>query len=319
MTLPIHKYYSLKKAAKLAGCDVSDLIHFASIGVLQICIKIPMIDFFFNIPESADEEVNVIQVTSTSTLSFEGRIFTDESSETFEELVTDENADHEQVFVLEDELPEFSRHFLRYSYKSEYFSITERYEVNYKRKEIEKWSGFLAIPQEFIEAEERFLSDNWDDWDITVDTLFPPRCENFVNGRGYTIGYFYMDDWYNVNSKDMYITHYELELLRSGGRHVNDDPNTNHLKQSVSSQGVIQSVNKRVERHAANREGLLKASIFILSKYPNECRGERKEISPEKWRDCLLKHKDEVPPLMITSAEVILKHLRTAVNGKLDS
>ncbi|MEA0415074.1 hypothetical protein P2R14_19425 [Escherichia coli] len=48
MKLPAHKYYSLDKAAKLAGCEVSDLIHYAAIGVLEICIKIPPIELFYH-------------------------------------------------------------------------------------------------------------------------------------------------------------------------------------------------------------------------------------------------------------------------------
>lgn len=320
MALPVHKYYSLEKAAKVANCDVSDLIHFASIGVLQICMKILPVDLLFS-ASSSSEEVRVLEVTSTSTLSFEGRVLEEESKEINTEQGDAGNDDHYSSDSNDeiDETDEYSRHYKRFSYKSDYFSITERYEINTRKKEIENWSGLLAIPQEFIESDENYLSDHWDDWDISVDVLLPPRCDSGVNSRGYSIGYFYMDDWHSVNSSNLYITHYELGLLMDGGRDVNDAPNKSAIKQVPNSSNIIQPVNKRVERHAANREALLKSAIYILSKYPDECRGERKEISPEKWRDCLLAHKAETPPLIITNAEVILKHLRNAVNGKLDS
>ena len=79
----------------------------------------------------------------------------------------------------------------------------------------------------------------------------------------------------------------------------------------------IKKVNHVAEHHATNREKLFKSAIFLLSKYPDECRGERKEISPEKWRDCIISHKDEIPTLALTNEDVILKHLRSAANGKV--
>ncbi|HIE6128570.1 TPA: hypothetical protein ACXN4M_001039 [Proteus mirabilis] len=41
MALPIRLYYPLDLAAKEIGCDINDLLHFASIGVLEICIAAP--------------------------------------------------------------------------------------------------------------------------------------------------------------------------------------------------------------------------------------------------------------------------------------
>lgn len=72
---------------------------------------------------------------------------------------------------------------------------------------------------------------------------------------------------------------------------------------------------RNTERHATNREGLLKSAIHLLSKYPEECRGEKKEISAEKWANCILKYKGEIPPLMITNRDVIINKLREALNG----
>lgn len=299
MKLPEHKYYSLEKAAKIAECDVADLIHFAAIGFLQICIKMPMIDFFFNLKEKSenDDEPELLKVESTSIL-----------------LIND--ADLQQYRTSNDKAPEI--HWLRFSYKSDYFSIIERYDVNKREKDIEKWSGMLAIPQEFIEHEELELS-LWEDWDISVSELYAPRCEKVAHDPKYIIGDFYIDGWYEINRRNMYITSYELGLLCAGGKNIDIEDNTGEKLKPDTTNVINLQVNKRSERHAANREKLLTSAIFILSHYPDECRGERKEISPEKWRDCLLKRKNEVPPLMITNEEVILRHLRTAVNGKGDS
>jgi N-acetylglucosamine-6-phosphate deacetylase len=117
----------------------------------------------------------------------------------------------------------------------------------------------------------------------------------------------------------MYITSYEFELLCNGGKEITSEANLATRNNSNTLLSSPLTINKKAERHASNRERLLKAAIYILSKYPDDCRGERKEISPEKWRDALMTHVSEVPPLMITNEEVILRQLRAAVNGKGDS
>lgn len=77
---------------------------------------------------------------------------------------------------------------------------------------------------------------------------------------------------------------------------------------------IPKPINNTAEHHAKNREGLLNAAIYILAKYPSECRGERKEISPEKWTNSIIKHLEELPPIFITNEQEILRKLRLAVN-----
>ncbi|MGP2516985.1 hypothetical protein [Yersinia bercovieri] len=38
MGLPKREYYTLQQAAKKANCEIGDLLHFAAIGILQICV-----------------------------------------------------------------------------------------------------------------------------------------------------------------------------------------------------------------------------------------------------------------------------------------
>ncbi|EAZ3492731.1 hypothetical protein B7628_08365 [Salmonella enterica] len=75
-------------------------------------------------------------------------------------------------------------------------------------------------------------------------------------------------------------------------------------------------VNRYAERHATNREQLYKVAIGVLADYPDECRGPRKEFSPAKWRNAMLKHAKEYPVLMITDPDTIEDHLAAAVNIK---
>ncbi|MCX9162576.1 hypothetical protein [Escherichia coli] len=316
MKLPAHKYYSLDKAAKLAGCEVSDLIHYAAIGVLEICIKIPPIELFYHYPKNEDADPELLKVKTDS-------IFHIDTKAVHENYLLDlsneaDNLESYGLSPLDYKNSDNYMYFMRFSYKSEHFSVIERYNVGKDERDIERWNGLLAIPSAFIDNDERELSE-WDDWEISVCELMPPRCDEFSKSNNYEIGAFYIDGWYEISRNKMYITDYEYNLLINGGKYIYDSPMHKPSANKLSNDINTLKVNKRAERYAVNREKLLKSAIYILSKYPNECRGERKEISPEKWRDCLVRHLDEVPPLMITNEDVILKHLRSAANGKVDS
>ncbi|XWJ89317.1 hypothetical protein ACRARH_20745 [Phytobacter ursingii] len=122
-----------------------------------------------------------------------------------------------------------------------------------------------------------------------------------------------------VTENDLWITAKQIrELLKCNGDYC-DLPMIGNQSQVHRHDiiGEIKKINHLAEHHATNREKLFKSAIFLLSKYPDECRGKQKEISPDRWKDCVLAHQDEIPPLMITNEDVILKHLRSAVNGKV--
>jgi len=121
-----------------------------------------------------------------------------------------------------------------------------------------------------------------------------------------------------ITENDLWITSEQVrELLKYNGDY-SELPSSARCGGSHHPDLIneFKKANHAAERHATNREQLFKAAIYLLSKYPDECRGERKEISPEKWRDCIQAHKNEIPPLFHTNEEVILKILRSAANGK---
>lgn len=122
---------------------------------------------------------------------------------------------------------------------------------------------------------------------------------------------------FTISKNDLYIMRADIELLyKNKGVTVNDYYHTIEGQSKEREDKQMKKIHGNCEYNARRREQLLMAAVYILSKYPDECRGTKKEISPEKWRNCLLSHRDEVPLLMITSEDVILKHLRAAVNGK---
>ncbi|HBQ4489965.1 TPA: hypothetical protein L7276_004382 [Escherichia coli] len=124
----------------------------------------------------------------------------------------------------------------------------------------------------------------------------------------------------SLSDKNIYITKADLEYLHDAKVNGSFDAakSKKRYEMAVEQELIpeIKNSNHNAERHAENREKLFKSAIYLLSKYPDECRGKKKEISPEKWRDCIVAHKDEIPPLAITNEDVILRHLRAAANGK---
>lgn len=120
-----------------------------------------------------------------------------------------------------------------------------------------------------------------------------------------------------IKNHDMYIRKRDVEkVLSHVGRRVPVEY-TDDIHDNENSKHVGLHDHGNVEFNAKKREQLLMSAIYLLNKYPEECRGTKKAISPEKWKNCLLSHKDEINPLMITSEDVILRHLRAAVNGKV--
>ncbi|EPS6939502.1 hypothetical protein ACVG9O_002158 [Salmonella enterica subsp. enterica serovar Tennessee] len=124
----------------------------------------------------------------------------------------------------------------------------------------------------------------------------------------------------NIADNNIYLIKSDLECLYDAKLNGSFDSFQSKRRYAIATEQEfmpeIKIGSHSAERHAVNREKLFKSAIYLLSKYPDECRGKQKEISPEKWRDCIQNHKDEIPPLAITNEDVILRHLRSAANGR---
>jgi hypothetical protein len=127
----------------------------------------------------------------------------------------------------------------------------------------------------------------------------------------------YYDERYvgfELTKSDLWITSEQVRSFIAHNGDCNKMPDINKQENNCQKDLIKgkPDINHMAEYHATNREQFYKAAIHLLSKYPDECRGERKEVSPEKWRDCILAHKNEIPVLTITGEDVMLRHLRSA-------
>ncbi|WFL67415.1 hypothetical protein [Pantoea sp. X85] len=281
MPLPSHTYFTLKQAAKRADCDINDLLHFAANGSLQLCIKIPEYGFH------SDGENEVGEPTWTS-IDF----------------------DTESRFRAPNNNEEGIEHIFA-KYESDYFYIEEGFDIPTEKKHTMIIKGFLAISRWDVYREEETLTD--ESLQMGYFSEFQaPRVGDSDITPGYAFQSIVLHDLLSFSIDKIFILKDEFDLLIKGGSQVDSYDRKTSTK--LINDGARESKSK--ERHAVNREDLFKSAIFILSKYPDECRGIKKEISPEKWRDCIFSHLNEIPPLQINNEQVILKHLRSAVNGK---
>ncbi len=75
-------------------------------------------------------------------------------------------------------------------------------------------------------------------------------------------------------------------------------------------------VHGNAEHNARNREQALKVAIGVLADHPDECRGSKKDPSPEKWTEAVLKYAKDYPPFIL-GKEKLKELLKEAVNLKI--
>jgi hypothetical protein len=280
MPLPSHAYYTLKQAAKRAECEIDDLIHFAANGSLQLCIKLPEYGFYIESENEAGEPI-----WTNIDFDVESRLQAPKGKEIAEHTFA--------------------------KYDSEYFFIEEGFDIPNDKKNLMIIKGFLAVSRWDIYREEEGLVKESLQMGFFSE-FHAPRVGSPDITPGYKFQSLILHDLLSFSIDKIFILKDEYDLMMKGGSQVD----SYERKASNKLRNNEMRESKGRERHAVNREDLFKSAIFLLSKYPNECRGSKKEISPEKWRDCIFNHLNEIPPLQINNEQVILKHLRSAVNGK---
>ncbi|ENY2650004.1 hypothetical protein ACFWZE_002299 [Salmonella enterica] len=72
-------------------------------------------------------------------------------------------------------------------------------------------------------------------------------------------------------------------------------------------------VHGNAEHNAIKREQVLKVAIGVLADYPDECRGPKKDPSPEKWTEAVFKYASEYPPFFL-EYDTVKACLTEAVN-----
>ncbi|HHY3047087.1 hypothetical protein [Klebsiella michiganensis] len=218
MALPERKYYTLQKAGIELGCEVDDLIHYAAIGLLQLCVKFPengFCCFILNEETGEEEEVSSPGLNILSEYDFECE---------------------SNVATAFD--------YVQGVYLSDYIRVVESFNKKTDRKVDHKLEGFLALKQRDVYENEIELLIS-EDAVISVFEFEVPRSKVFEKTEGYILMGFEVRDYESVDLKltDLLITKDEIELLKSGGKKLETNTGINGIynyEESFNQEEIIE-------------------------------------------------------------------------------
>lgn len=283
VSLPNRKYFPLYKIEREIGvsCDVEDLIHFAAIGELELCVKVNWQRGYD--PDSIEED-NL-------------RIFS--------------RYDYENAISELTNLSDFSPilEYIEVAYETDVTLLEEHIRYRGSPRElmhmpIEVKGLFAVSHQLFSFSESRLVKGEV----FYEKNLKIPKCSSANiyditktyggEGIGYTPTAISGIN-YPVSVENLYVTSTELDNLI-------DRKTKNNDKHSTSCET---SLHGNVERFAAKREVVLMAAMYIYKKSPEKCKTYTewaKEIdiaALEFWPDT------GKPPLEISGIERLLSRV----------
>lgn len=284
--IPAMEYCSIEKAAKLLSCDIDDILHFGAIGAIRLGVYL-------------DEHSCTLQVFKDNENLVD--LFCSPEIDEYPTII------HSIFYVNENEdgyeVDEDKMYFLLRGATRGFWEIDlcVLMGLEFGRKRLMEDVGlFPFLKQEFKNHSMRL-------------------CINGVHKKPFGIdvpeGYKCNSVWLNkaIEKSHLWILKDDIEFLYK--KRQEDVPLFSAgFKDADTSPFNLIPPHPNKERHAVNREKLYKAAIHILSAYPDECRGKMKEISAEKWLSAIKNHISEVPILHIANDDVILRHLRAAIN-----
>lgn len=188
MVLPKRLFYTLEDAAKRANCSVEDLLHYAYMGILQLCFLVPEGGIINDYYDDTSPEDEFIIIKS------EGAILNEKPIEKIENIAV--------------------------NYQTMYTSITENTLLTNNGIEHDTFIfGLLALSygdarQLYYEwNKEKQLKDV-----IGIVTASLPRVNKIIRQtEGYVPFEFEFSAYWYMKTSNIYITDYELELLKNGG------------------------------------------------------------------------------------------------------
>lgn len=279
MTLPERKYYTLDKAAQILNIGVDDLIHYAAIGLLQVCIKFPSMGFYFI---DDNEDITSIFIEPNNSLLYIQDV--KEKSEKEKERIKKENG------FIPDRQDCVSDSF--YKYRSDYFFIMESVDLLRNSVGIFRVEGLIAIPTPHIEYAEIALINQSTD-EIDIDSFQVPRCEAFDSDEGYYPSMYYLSDIFSFNINELLITDYEINLLSNGGGDISDISGEKSKVNNVLSR----KIEKQKEERTTIKQSTFIKFLLLMNGFTDEDFADSRDTLLDRVSRKAVKEELEMPEI----------------------
>ncbi|WOO48776.1 hypothetical protein R2S03_15040 [Hafnia alvei] len=202
MALPERHYYPLAIAAKKLKCDVDDLLHYAGIGLLELCILAPKSECSVEELENNDE---LVKKCFSPSINYIDKSIPNEDKKKDEDEDEDEDEDDYDKMI-------------SVIYKTVNTKLLTRYGPKSNKIGRTTITGLLAIP--FFDVKNIDCSDK--DF-IQPNYLYLPRTKTkFTITENIEINNIYLNNELTICQEQFLITAEELTLLNKGGELIED-------------------------------------------------------------------------------------------------
>lgn len=307
--LPALEYCDLNRAANLLNCKVADLLHWAEIGAIELCLKfnafrasIKSIDLntkYRNNPNDWIKEkihsgfLNKYTVNNHNQLGLLQLIP--------EPTKTNNNGSIEQKYCIEDRFPSPICHIFGL-----WGLISNPYDNLFSQLQSSEKVQVTALNLQLKAADEELTSES-----IRIQPVWSELFDRFTE-LGNPIGP--APDLFIITSSDFFITRKHIEQIdRYRGKlipsYINGGVHHPESEDPIKEHG-------NVEASAAKREAVYQAAIYWLKHDPSACQGKRGELTIEAWAEKIISEKNHPKAKVTLGIDTVKQCLRVAMTGK---
>lgn len=312
------EYCSPERAARMLGCEVEDIFHWASVGAITIYAEF---HFHEGYPSGSDGFLVREIITEENVPCYKSRGISDEDevvSEGYYE--TPHGLFYGKMYPMVHDCSPYDEKTLDIEYGPKGFEYDSSLFIPEPNQGM-FWrtvylSGLWAIESRDISMMQ-FLSPQWDEmlWDI--DTTYIGIANNDVA----------------IDENKIFLQGVKIDGIKERLRIVRDD--INKIQKHILSGEVMERVSHRknrhdsdahetfnkkrhvTERHAETREKVLAAAIRALNEWPGECYGKDGQMNGTAWASAVHDHAvalfgSESAPLSLPST---INLLNAAIKG----
>lgn len=307
--LPALEYCDLHRAAKLLDCKVDDLLHWAEIGAIELCLKFNSFrasikSFELNTKYRNNPKSWIKEKIDSGILN--KYIINDYKKLSLLQLIPGpikigNDGNIEQEYCIESSFPSPICHIFGL-----WGLISNPHDNLFSVLQSSKKAQVTALNLQLKAADEELTVDS-----IRVQPVWSELYDNFTE-LGNPIGP--APVIFIITPSDLFITrkhieqigHYRGKLIPS---YINGGVYRPESEDSIKEHG-------NVEASAAKREAVYQAAIYWLKHDPSACKGKRGDLTIEAWAEKIISEKNNPKAKIELGIDKVKQCLRVAISGK---